>query len=224
LNVAHIARAAEDTVAEDTSTDDTENDPLPTGYLDFRVGRILSCERHPDADSLYVEKIDLNEEEPRTIVSGLVDYVPLEEMQNRLVVVLANLKARNMRGVKSHGMVMCASDEGHKKVEPLMPPEGAEVSTLGLQILNKPPFIIPQCRIGSSDVCVRLPDLECTNLLIQSIPCCPANGMCAEEGFVLHRRMRQTWMYQAVRTTAQNTKRDYAEHFILSDRSYASQH
>jgi methionine--tRNA ligase beta chain len=128
LHVAHIARAAEETVAEAASTDDPEIDPLPTGYLDFRVGRILSCERHPDADSLYVEKIDLNEEEPRTIVSGLVEYVPLEEMQDRLVVVLANLKARNMRGIKSHGMVLCASDEGHKRVEPLVPPEGAQVS------------------------------------------------------------------------------------------------
>ena len=42
----------------------------------------MSCERHPDADSLYVEQIDVGEAEgPRTIVSGLVKYVPLEEMQ-----------------------------------------------------------------------------------------------------------------------------------------------
>ncbi len=46
------------------------------------MGRIVSCERHPDADSLYVEQIDVGEAEgPRTIVSGLVKYVPLEEMQ-----------------------------------------------------------------------------------------------------------------------------------------------
>ena len=52
--------------------------------MDIRVGRIVSCERHPDADSLYVEQIDIGEAEgPRTIVSGLVKYVPLEQMQVR---------------------------------------------------------------------------------------------------------------------------------------------
>lgn len=43
--------------------------------LDIRVGRILSCERHPDADSLYVEKVECGDPDgPRTIVSGLVKY------------------------------------------------------------------------------------------------------------------------------------------------------
>lgn len=52
--------------------------------MDIRVGRIVSCEPHPDADSLYVEQIDVGEAEgPRTIVSGLVKYVPLEQMQVR---------------------------------------------------------------------------------------------------------------------------------------------
>ncbi|KAI8473037.1 MAG: tRNA-binding protein [Monoraphidium minutum] len=94
--------------------------------LDIRVGRILSCERHPDADSLYVEQVECGDAEgPRTIVSGLVKYVPLEEMQGRMVIVLANLKARNMRGIKSHGMLLAASNEEHTEVEPLSPPAGA---------------------------------------------------------------------------------------------------
>lgn len=46
-------------------------------------------------------------------------------MQGRSVVVLANLKARNMRGVKSNGMLLCASDAAHENVELLSPPEGA---------------------------------------------------------------------------------------------------
>jgi tRNA-binding EMAP/Myf-like protein len=49
------------------------------------------------------------ESSPRTIVSGLVNYVPIEEMQNRMVVVLCNLKPAKMRGVESNGMVLCAS-------------------------------------------------------------------------------------------------------------------
>ena len=74
------------------------------------MGKIVDVKRHPDADSLYIEQIDLGEASgPRTIVSGLVNYVPIEKMQNRMVVVLANLKPANLRGVASHGMVLCAS-------------------------------------------------------------------------------------------------------------------
>ena len=59
---------------------------------------------------------------------GLVEYVPMEEMQNRLVVVLCNLKPAKLKGVESKGMVLCASvanKDGTKFVEPLITPEGA---------------------------------------------------------------------------------------------------
>lgn len=98
--------------------------------LEMRVGRIVSVERHPDADSLYVEKIDVGEEEPRTIVSGLVQYVPAEELDGRRVVVLCNLKPRAMRGVTSHGMLMCAGNDDHSKVDPLMPHADAAVGEI----------------------------------------------------------------------------------------------
>jgi aminoacyl tRNA synthase complex-interacting multifunctional protein 1 len=105
-----------------TSNSNEDNKPLDVSRLDLRVGRILSAKRHPDADSLYVEEIDCGEEKPRTVVSGLVRFVPLEEMQNRLVVVLCNLKPAKMRGITSEAMVMCASTPD--KVEILDPPEG----------------------------------------------------------------------------------------------------
>ncbi|ULT95454.1 hypothetical protein L3Y34_004291 [Caenorhabditis briggsae] len=85
------------------------DDAIDIGRLDMRVGRIIKCEKHPDADALYVEQIDVGEESPRTVVSGLVRHVPLDQMQNRLVVVLCNLKPAKMRGVESRAMVMCAS-------------------------------------------------------------------------------------------------------------------
>lgn len=69
----------------------------------------ISCWQHPDADSLYVEKIDVGEAEPRTVVSGLVQFAPREELQDRLVVVLCNLKPQKMRGIESKGMLLCAS-------------------------------------------------------------------------------------------------------------------
>jgi aminoacyl tRNA synthase complex-interacting multifunctional protein 1 len=60
--------------------------------LDIRVGKIVECKQHENADALYVEQIDLGEAQPRAIVSGLVKHVPLDEMLNRMVLVLCNLK------------------------------------------------------------------------------------------------------------------------------------
>ncbi|KAI8116006.1 hypothetical protein FF38_06958 [Lucilia cuprina] len=97
--------------------------PIDVRRLDLRVGKIVEVGRHPDADSLYLEKIDCGEAQPRTVVSGLVKFVPLEEMQNRMVVVMCNLKPAKMRGITSEAMVMCASTP--EKVEVLSPPAGA---------------------------------------------------------------------------------------------------
>lgn len=54
---------------------------ISVSRLDIRVGVIKKVQKHPDADSLYVEEIDVGEESTRTVVSGLVKYIPLEEMQ-----------------------------------------------------------------------------------------------------------------------------------------------
>jgi len=94
--------------------------------LNMKVGKIVEVCKHPDSDKLYVEKIDLGEPAPRTIVSGLVDFVAVEGMQDRLVVVLCNLKPAKMRGVESAGMVLCGSREDPKQVEPLTVPEGSQ--------------------------------------------------------------------------------------------------
>ncbi|MBA0588494.1 hypothetical protein Gotri_017118, partial [Gossypium trilobum] len=95
--------------------------------LDIRVGKIIKAQKHPDADSLYVEEIDVGEAQPRTVVSGLVKYIPLEEMQDRMVCVLCNLKPATMRGIKSHAMVLAASNNDHTKVELVEPPKSAKV-------------------------------------------------------------------------------------------------
>ncbi|XP_005159655.2 tyrosine--tRNA ligase, cytoplasmic isoform X1 [Danio rerio] len=104
----------------------TDDDEVIPSRLDIRVGKVISVEKHPDADSLYLEKIDVGEEQPRTVVSGLVAYITEEQLQDRLVVLLCNLKPQKMRGIESQAMVLCASIEGEpRKVEPLDPPEGS---------------------------------------------------------------------------------------------------
>ncbi|MEQ2211254.1 hypothetical protein XENOCAPTIV_016878, partial [Xenoophorus captivus] len=100
-----------------------EDAKVDVSRLDLRVGRIITAEKHPDADSLYVEQVDVGETAPRTVVSGLVKHIPLEQMQNRMAVLLCNLKPAKMRGVVSQAMVMCASSPD--KVEILDPPSGS---------------------------------------------------------------------------------------------------
>jgi aminoacyl tRNA synthase complex-interacting multifunctional protein 1 len=98
--------------------------------LDIRVGHIVKVWKHETADKLYCEEIDVGEDAPRQIASGLVHHYSLEEMQGRRVLVLCNLKPRNLVGFRSHGMVMCAAvpiEGGKEKVAFVTPPEGAKV-------------------------------------------------------------------------------------------------
>jgi tRNA-binding EMAP/Myf-like protein len=43
------------------------NTAIDITRFDLRVGKIVAVEKHPDADSLYVEQIDIGEEKPRTV-------------------------------------------------------------------------------------------------------------------------------------------------------------
>ena len=58
------------------------------------------------------------------MISGLVKFIPDAEMQDRMAVLLCNLKPSKMRGIMSEAMVMCASTP--EKVEILAPPPGAK--------------------------------------------------------------------------------------------------
>jgi len=99
----------------------------PITALDIRVGRITKVWAHPEADKLYCEEIDIGEDEPRLIASGLRPYMAESELQDRLVLVLCNLKARKMVGIPSHGMVLCASNADHTTVKFVSPPVDAVV-------------------------------------------------------------------------------------------------
>jgi aminoacyl tRNA synthase complex-interacting multifunctional protein 1 len=94
--------------------------------LDIRVGVIKKAWVHPKADKLYCEEIDIGEEEPRQIASGLRAHYELDELEGQRVLVLANLKARKLVDFSSHGMVMCAATEDGK-VQFVEPPEGAAI-------------------------------------------------------------------------------------------------
>ena len=83
----------------------------------LRAGTILEAGPHPDAEALILCKLDcgdVNEagepEEPRTVVAGLAGKIPYDELINRKVVCITNLKPAKMRGIESTAMLLAASD------------------------------------------------------------------------------------------------------------------
>ena len=69
---------------------------------------------HPEADKLFCEEIDVGEEDgPRQIASGLREHYTLDEMQDRKVLVVCNLKAAKIVGFNSNGMVLAAKVSPH---------------------------------------------------------------------------------------------------------------
>ena len=102
-------------------------DPAVVSCLDIRVGEISNTRLHPDADTLYIEDVNVGEEGgPRTVVSGLVNYLSVEQVSGPCIVV-CNMKARKMKGVASQAMVLAAVSADGTSVELLRPPLGAKV-------------------------------------------------------------------------------------------------
>lgn len=77
--------------------------------IDFRVGTILSAEKHPKADKLLVFQVKMGTEK-RQIISGVAESFKPEECVGKKVIVVANLKPRKLRGLESKGMIMFADN------------------------------------------------------------------------------------------------------------------
>ena len=100
-------------------------DAYDISALDIRVGKIVKAWPHEGSDKLFCEDVDLGTE-TRQIASGLRAFYKTEDLQDRHVLVLCNLKKRNLAGFPSHGMVLCASNADHTAVEFVVPPEGSK--------------------------------------------------------------------------------------------------
>jgi methionyl-tRNA synthetase len=87
---------------------ETKNFPLQ-----LTVGKIVSLENHPDADKLYVLKVNFGDEE-RQILAGLRPYLEPEQLLNKFAVFCKNMKPAKIRGLESRGMILAAEDEDHK--------------------------------------------------------------------------------------------------------------
>lgn len=94
------------------------------GRVDLRVGKIVEIEKHPNADRLYIEKVDFGETELRTVVSGLVEHVPIEDLKDRMCMFICNLKPASICKVQSTAMLLVAKNDT-QGLEPLIIPPGA---------------------------------------------------------------------------------------------------
>ncbi|MDR1390121.1 MAG: methionine--tRNA ligase [Treponema sp.] len=98
-----------------------QTEALFENTLDLRVAKITAIERHPNAEKLYIETLEILAPEERVIVSGLVPFYTEEELLGKHIIVAYNLKAAKLRGVVSRGMLLAASAtvDGNEIVEVL---------------------------------------------------------------------------------------------------------
>ncbi len=76
--------------------------------LDMRVGLIMECEKVPKSTNLFKLMINCGEQEKRQIITGISQFYSQEELVNRKVVVLVNLKPKKIMGLESQGMLLAA--------------------------------------------------------------------------------------------------------------------
>ena len=77
--------------------------------IKLKVGEIINCENHPKADKLLVLTVKIGEE-TRQVVSGIKQWYSAEQLINKKVVVITNLKPVKLRGIESKGMILAAED------------------------------------------------------------------------------------------------------------------
>lgn len=97
--------------------------------IELKVGTIIAAEKHPKADRLLVEQIDLGTE-TRQIVSGIAKTFEPKDVIGKKVVVVSNLKPVKLRGVESQGMILCASNDKDLDIVTILKdlPNGTKVS------------------------------------------------------------------------------------------------
>jgi len=79
--------------------------------IEIKVGTVISATAVEGADKLYILQVDLNEEKPRQILSGIREYVQPEDLIGKQFPFVTNLAPRMLRGHESQGMILAGSDD-----------------------------------------------------------------------------------------------------------------
>ena len=97
--------------------------------IELRVGKILESVKVENKDKLLVFKVDVGEEEPREIISGIAEYFDPAELVGRKCVVVSNLEKKKLAGIESNGMIV-GSDYGDNNFSLLEPDSNLPVGSL----------------------------------------------------------------------------------------------
>jgi methionyl-tRNA synthetase len=122
--------------------------------LNLKVGKVLDIQPHPNADKLYLMKVDIGK--TITMVSGLKDYYTPDELKKKTLIIVTNLEPATIRGVKSEGMLL-AAEEG-KQLALLTPetdlPAGTQIASgmePGQKVVSFKEFQKLELRAGTPD-------------------------------------------------------------------------
>jgi methionyl-tRNA synthetase len=137
---------------------ETEKEEIGIEALDLRVGEIESIEDHPDAEKLFIMKVNFGDEQ-RQLVAGLKTYYTKEEMEGRKIVVVMNLKPAKLRGVESRGMLLAAEDK--KGTVSLLAPLSDE--DLGVRVLGR------ECETGKTKKQISFNDFQKIELIVGTV-------------------------------------------------------
>lgn len=77
--------------------------------IEMRLGTVLSVDTIEGADKLYILKVDLGEENPRQILSGIREFVQPDALLGKQFPFVTNLAPRMLRGHESQGMILAGS-------------------------------------------------------------------------------------------------------------------
>ncbi|MGC9133108.1 MAG: methionine--tRNA ligase subunit beta [Nanopusillaceae archaeon] len=77
--------------------------------IELKIGKVIDVQDHPNADKLYILKVDVGGE-IRQIVSGIKQWYKKEDLLNKKIVIVYNLQPKIFREIESQGMLLAAED------------------------------------------------------------------------------------------------------------------
>ena len=128
---------------------------------DLRVGKVTSAKIMEGFNDVYELKIDIGEEQPRNIGTGLRNYVPIEKIQDSKVILFSNLKPKRFgKDFESHGMIMCAGkkdkDNNKETFELIRPNENAKIGEkVFIEGEEHDNNVVPQISGGRFQKCIN---------------------------------------------------------------------
>eukprot|EP00927_Polykrikos_kofoidii_P042592 TRINITY_DN3660_c0_g2_i1.p1 TRINITY_DN3660_c0_g2~~TRINITY_DN3660_c0_g2_i1.p1 ORF type:complete len:658 (+),score=136.18 TRINITY_DN3660_c0_g2_i1:75-2048(+) len=109
--------------------------------VDIRCGLIMKCEKVPGSEKLFLLDVNIGDEKPRQVITGLQKHYAVEELKDRKVVVYCNIKPGKLAGYESQAMVLAATKDKGSESEVcklLDPPagssEGARIMCGGFEV------------------------------------------------------------------------------------------